>query len=67
MDNFHLVQKNQLLLKVFRLLDCDYSNYKQVVSEYQQMLEGHYLLHAYAPLLTDLLKAKIYEQYLKTF
>ena len=31
------------------------------------MLEGHYLLHAYAPLLTDLLKAKIYEQYLKTF
>eukprot|EP00703_Trepomonas_sp_PC1_P000959 JAP95647.1 26S proteasome non-ATPase regulatory subunit 6 [Trepomonas sp. PC1] len=67
MDNFHLVQKSQVLQNILQLLDCDYSHYTTTIQEYQSALEGHYLLMKYSGLLTDLLKSKIYEQYLKTY
>lgn len=68
MDSYNIVARDPIcssLLKV--VLDCKYDQFIPSIQEAKKFFDHHFYLHRFSECLVDLFKAKIYEQYLRTY
>ncbi|CAL5984970.1 26S_proteasome non-ATPase regulatory subunit 6 [Hexamita inflata] len=67
MDNFNYVLSNKVCKILLDVVNCQYEGFQNAVELLRTEVKMNFYVSKYAEVLVDLFKAKVYEQYLKTY
>ena len=67
MDNFQIVLQNETCKLLLDVVNCQYEKFPQAIGSLVQFLKSNFYLQNYAKTVMNLFKAKVYDQYLKTY